>query len=90
MGAVLYALLFSVTLVSIPILLDRHVAFITAIITSLQAVLLNPAVMLGWGLIVLVLTVAALVPAFLGLLVVLPVLGHATWHLYQKLVEPAK
>lgn len=89
-GAVLYALLFSVTVVSIPMLLDRDVDFITAIITSVKAVLLNPAVMLGWGLIVLVLTVAALVPAFLGLLVVLPVLGHATWHLYQKLVEPAK
>ena len=49
----------------------------------------NPVVMLGWALLVLALTALALLPAFLGLLVVLPVLGHATWHLYQKLVEPA-
>ncbi len=87
-GAVLYAVLFSVTVVSIPMLLDREVDFITAIITSIKAVMANPVVMLGWGLIVLVLTVAALVPAFLGLFIVLPVLGHATWHLYQRLVEP--
>ncbi len=89
-GAVLYAVLFSVTVVSIPMLLDREVDFITAIVTSIRSVLANPAVMLVWGLVVLVLTIAALMPAFLGLFIVLPVLGHATWHLYQRLVEPAQ
>jgi uncharacterized membrane protein len=88
-GAVLYAVFFSVTVVSIPLLLDRDVDFVTAMITSIKAVVTNPLVMMVWGLIVLALTVLALAPAFLGLLVVLPVLGHATWHLYQKVVEPA-
>ncbi len=88
-GAVLYAVLFTVTVVSIPLLLDRDVDFVTAIITSFKAVLKNPVVMLGWALVVLVLTALAMMPAFLGLLIVLPVLGHATWHLYQRLVEPA-
>lgn len=88
-GAVLYTILFSVTIVSIPLLLDREVDFVTAIITSVKTVLTNPFVMLAWGVFVLVLTVLALIPAFLGLFVVLPVLGHATWHLYQRVVEPA-
>jgi len=88
-GAVLYAVLFSVTVVSIPLLLDREVDFVTAIITSVKTVLTNPFVMLTWAIIVLVLTGLALLPAFLGLFIVLPILGHATWHLYQRVVEPA-
>jgi uncharacterized membrane protein len=88
-GAALYTVLFTVTVVSIPLLLDRDVDFVTAIITSVKAVVKNPVVMLGWALLVLAMTALALLPAFLGLLVVLPVLGHATWHLYQRLVEPA-
>ena len=88
-GAVLYTILFSVTIVSIPLLLDREVDFVTAIITSIKSVVTNPVVMLAWGLFVLILTGLALAPAFLGLLIVLPVLGHATWHLYQRVVEPA-
>jgi uncharacterized membrane protein len=88
-GAVLYTILFSVTIVSIPLLLDREVDFVTAIITSVKSVATNPFVMLAWGLFVLIMTGLALAPAFLGLFVVLPVLGHATWHLYQRVVEPA-
>jgi uncharacterized membrane protein len=88
-GALLYAALFTVTVVSIPLLLDREVDFVTAIITSVKAVIMNPVVMLVWALIVLVLTAGAMVPVFLGLFLVLPVLGHATWHLYERLVEPA-
>lgn len=89
-GAMLYTVLFSVTVVSIPLLLDREVDFVTAIITSIKAVLTNPFAMMVWGLVVLVFTGLALLPAFLGLFIVLPVLGHATWHLYQRVVEPAK
>ncbi|WP_108883686.1 DUF2189 domain-containing protein [Anderseniella sp. Alg231-50] len=88
-GGILYTVLFSVTVVSIPLLLDREVDFVTAIITSIKAVLTNPFAMMVWGLVVLVLTALALVPAFLGLFIILPVLGHATWHLYLRVVEPA-
>ncbi|MDQ0314694.1 DUF2189 domain-containing protein [Amorphus orientalis] len=85
-GAALATVLFSVTVVSIPLLLDRDPDIVTAMITSVQTVLKNPVVMLGWGAFVAVLLVAAMLPLFLGLVVVLPVLGHATWHLYRRAV----
>ncbi len=88
-GALLSFVLFCTTVVAIPLLLDRETDLITAIIASFRAVLRNPAPMLGWGLVVAALTILALLPAFLGLLVVLPVLGHATWHLYARVVAPA-
>jgi uncharacterized membrane protein len=56
-------------------------------ITSVKAVLASPVVMLGWGLIVTLLVILASLPLFLGLLVVLPVLGHATWHIYRRAVR---
>ena len=70
-----------------PLLLDREVDFITAMITSVRAVLASPLVMLGWGVVVTIAVLAACVPFFVGLLIVLPVLGHATWHLYRRVVE---
>lgn len=85
-GAALSLLLFSVTVIAMPLLLDRDVDFITAMITSVRAVLASPLVMLGWGLVVTLAVLAACAPFFLGLLVVLPVLGHATWHLYRRTV----
>lgn len=85
-GAVLAVLVFSLTVVSFPILIDRQVDFVTAMITSVKSVVTNPVPMVGWALAVTLLIVAASLPAFLGLLVVLPVLGHTTWHLYRKLV----
>ena len=85
-GAVLALVLFAVTVVSIPMLLERNVDFVTAMITSIKAVFASPAVMLGWGVIVTLLMIAAMIPAFLGLFLVLPVLGHATWHIYKKAV----
>lgn len=85
-GAALALVLFSITVVSIPMLLDREVDFVTAMLTSIRTVLASPLVMLGWGLIVTLAVLAACVPFFLGLLVVLPVLGHATWHLYRRAV----
>lgn len=87
-GAALALLLFSVTVVSIPLLLEREVDFVTALITSLQAVFLNPPVMLGWGLVVTLLVIVGSLPFFAGLVLVIPILGHATWHLYTKAVEP--
>jgi len=85
-GGALALALFTITAFSLPMLLDRRVDFMTAIITSLVAVRANAAVMARWAVIIVVLTVLAMVPMFLGLLVVLPVLGHATWHLYRRTV----
>ena len=89
-GGVLALLLFSISVVSFPLLMDREVDFVTAMIVSVTAVKRNFPVMLAWALLIGVLTVLALVPAFLGLFVVLPVLGHATWHLYRRAVAPAE
>ena len=77
-----------VSVVSFPLMLDRHASAIDAIRTSLRAVIKNPFAMAAWGLIVAVLLVIGSLPFFVGLAVVLPVLGHATWHLYRKVVEP--
>jgi uncharacterized membrane protein len=77
-----------VSVVSFPLMLDRHASAIDAIRTSLRAVIKNPFAMAAWGLIVAVLLVIGSLPVFVGLAVVLPVLGHATWHLYRKVVEP--
>ncbi|WP_426413569.1 DUF2189 domain-containing protein [Bradyrhizobium ganzhouense] len=77
-----------VSVVSFPLMLDRHATAIDAIRTSLRAVAANPVAMAGWGLIVAGLLVIGSLPLFVGLAVVLPVLGHATWHLYRRVVEP--
>jgi uncharacterized membrane protein len=72
--------------VSFPLLLDRDVSLAIAVATSARAVFANPLAMALWGLIVAGGLVVAMIPAFLGLAVILPVLGHATWHLYRKVV----
>jgi uncharacterized membrane protein len=77
-----------VSVVSFPLMLDRHAGAGDAMVTSLRAVAMNPIPMAAWGLIVAVLLVAGSLPLFLGLAVVVPVLGHATWHLYRKVVAP--
>ena len=89
-GAVLALVLFSITVISIPLLLEREVDMVTAMITSIKTVFQSPLVMLGWGVFVTLCVLAASIPFFLGLLVVLPVFGHATWHLYRRaLPDPA-
>lgn len=88
-GAVLSLILFSLTVVSFPLLLDREVDFVTAMITSVRAVVMNPVPMIGWAAVVVVLLIVSVLPFFLGLLVTLPVLGHTTWHLYRRVVAPA-
>lgn len=87
-GAALSLILFSLTVVSFPLLLDRDVDFITAMITSVRAVVTSPVPMIGWAAVIVVLLVVSAMPYFLGLLVTLPVLGHATWHLYRRIVAP--
>jgi uncharacterized membrane protein len=74
--------------VSFPLMLDRHATAIDAIRTSLRAVRENPIEMAIWGLVVASLLAIDSLPFFVGLAVVLPVLGHATWHLYRKVIEP--
>jgi uncharacterized membrane protein len=77
-----------ISVVSFPLMLDRHAGAGDAMVTSLRAVARNPAPMAAWGLIVAMLLVAGSLPAFLGLAVVIPLLGHATWHLYRETIEP--
>lgn len=81
-------LAFALSVVSFPLLLDRHVGFATAVVTSVRAVAKNPVTMALWGLIVAVVLMLGSLPFFFGLAVAVPVLGHATWHLYRKLVVP--
>jgi uncharacterized membrane protein len=78
----------AISVVAFPLALDKPVTAITAASISIKAVAANPLVMAVWGLIVVVLLAAGSILFLLGLAVVLPVLGHATWHLYRKLVEP--
>ncbi|NVN84995.1 MAG: DUF2189 domain-containing protein [Rhodopseudomonas sp.] len=87
-GAALSLVLFSLTVVSFPLLLDRDVDFVTAMITSVRAVVTSPAPMIGWAAVIVVLLIVSALPYFIGLVVTLPVLGHATWHLYRHLVAP--
>jgi uncharacterized membrane protein len=83
----LFALLaLAISVVSFPLLLDREVGVGTAVWTSLRAVFANPGPMALWGLIVAGGLVAGSIPFLLGLIIVMPVLGHATWHLYRKVV----
>jgi uncharacterized membrane protein len=87
-GFVFAVLAFSLSVVSFPLLLDRHVGAAVAMITSIKAVLRNPLTMASWGLFVAGALILGSLPFLIGLAVVMPVLGHSTWHLYRKVVEP--
>lgn len=78
------------TVVAFPLLLDRDVGAYVAVTTSIRAVLKNPIPMLAWGLIVAIGLALGSLPLFVGLAVVIPIFGHATWHLYRKVIEPAQ
>jgi len=85
-GFLFAVLVLTISAISFPLLLDRDVGAAVAVFTSIRVVLANPISMALWGLIVAALLVAGSLPFFLGLTVVMPVLGHATWHLYRKAV----
>jgi uncharacterized membrane protein len=87
-GFLFAVVVLTLTVVSFPLLLDRDVGVAVAILTSARAVVANPVTMACWGFIVAVLLLIGSIPAFFGLAIVVPVLGHATWHLYRKVVEP--
>jgi uncharacterized membrane protein len=87
MGGILVAPIFASTVVAIPLLLDRRVSLRQAVETSWQVVLVNPATMALWAALIMFLTLLGLGSALLGLIVLMPVLGHASWHAYRDLVE---
>ncbi len=85
-GFLFAVLVLTIGVVSFPLLLDRHVGLVTAVKTSVRAVMANPGPMAVWGMIVAGGLVIGSIPAFVGLVIVMPLLGHSTWHLYRKLV----
>jgi uncharacterized membrane protein len=87
-GFLFAALVLSISAISFPLLLDRDVGAAVAMHTSLRVMAANPLPMALWGLIVAALLVIGSIPFFVGLTVVMPLLGHATWHLYRRTVEP--
>lgn len=87
LGFVLALVMFSVSVVSLPMMLHRKVDFATAIVTSFMATRLNFPVMLLWGVIIGVLVAISMATAFIAMAVIFPLLGHASWHAYRDLIE---
>lgn len=85
-GFIFAALVLATSVISFPMLIDRNVGLPVAVVTSIRVAEANPGPIAAWGLIVAGLIALGSIPAFLGLIVVLPVLGHATWHLYRRAV----
>ena len=87
LGGLSAALVFSVTVVSVPLLIDRDVTTPTAMMTSIRAVGENPAAMTGWAVFILLATGFSMLTLMLGFVVLYPVMGHASWHVYRDLVD---
>ena len=87
-GALLASIVFSYSAVSFPMLYDRKVDFVTAMITSVKTVLKNPWPMLIWAVIIGIHLALSIATLLVGLILALPILGHTTWHIYRKAVEP--
>lgn len=85
-GGAVALLTFAVTVVSLPLLMEKEFDFVTAMLISIRTFSRNRVVLLVWAGLIAALTIVAMIPAFLGLFVVLPVLGHATWHLYRRAI----
>jgi uncharacterized membrane protein len=86
-GAAFALLVFALTVLGMPMLLDRDVDFITAMLRSMAAVRDSFGLFVLWGLFIGAVTLLAMLPMFLGLFIAMPVLGHTTWHLYQRLAD---
>ncbi len=86
-GGVLVAPIFASTVITIPLLLDRQIAIRQAVAASWQVILVNPVPMAFWGAIIMMLTLLGLASALVGLVLVVPLLGHASWHAYRELVD---
>ncbi|MEO0752390.1 MAG: DUF2189 domain-containing protein [Pseudomonadota bacterium] len=87
-GAALAGLLFSISVVGVPLLLDREIDVVTAMITSFKATVENRGAMILWAIIIAATVVVASLPLFLGMILVFPMLGHSAWHLYRAVIEP--
>ena len=87
LGGVLAAPLFASSVISMPLLLDRRISLWQAILTSWRAVLANPVPLAIWGALIMGFTLLGLGSLFLGLVPVIPMLGHASWHAYRAAVE---
>ncbi|HEX5785893.1 MAG TPA: DUF2189 domain-containing protein, partial [Burkholderiaceae bacterium] len=87
-GGVFAGLIFSLSVIAIPMIMDRQVDAVSAALTSLRACVQNPGVMLLWGAIITVMVGLSMLPYFIGLIIVGPVIGHATWHAYRDIVPP--
>jgi uncharacterized membrane protein len=88
-GALIAAAVFSISVISFPMLFDRDIDFVTAMVTSVKTVEKNPRVMFIWALIIGALMLLSLLSALVGLIIIVPVLGHATWHLYRRTIVSA-
>jgi uncharacterized membrane protein len=88
-GGIFASLIFVTSVVSIPMIMDRRVDAVSAGLTSIRACLQNPGVMMIWGAMITGLILLAILPAFLGLFILGPVLGHASWHAYRHIVPTA-
>lgn len=87
MGALLAGFVFSLAVVAVPMMLDRQTDVVTAMATSLRATLANPLPLLVWAAVIVTLTVLGFATLLFGLVVIMPILGHASWHAYRDLVE---
>jgi uncharacterized membrane protein len=90
-GALFAVLVLAISVMSFPLLVDRDTTLAYAVLTSVRVTLHNPGVIFTWGAVVAILLFLGALPLFFGMIIVLPVLGHATWHLYRRAVvaEPA-
>ena len=86
LGGSIAFFMFSILVVSCPLLLDRDIDFVTAMLTSLRVVRRNPAQMLAWALVIAIFLTAAILSGLLGFFLLMPALGHGTWHIYRMSV----
>lgn len=86
-GAVISFVMFSITVISCPMLLDQDIDFVTAMITSIKTIIKSPLPFIFWGALVITMVLISMLPAFMGLLITLPIFGHSTWHLYRKAIS---
>jgi len=89
-GAIIAAIVFSISVISFPMLFDRDIDFVTAMVTSVKSVQKNPWVMMLWAALIAVGIGISLLSLFVGLIVIVPILGHATWHLYRRVISSAE
>ena len=87
-GAAIALFTFSISVITVPLLMDRQIDFMTAINVSIEAVKTNPKELMLWAYIIVMLVCISFMTYFVGLLIAMPVIGHATWHAYRDLVEP--